>query len=793
VAATKQQKISTPDIPGLLEAYEGNAYPAMREHLATHLGVSADSLRRLALGWAPIVEFKKGKNFTGWWAIPERDDAGEPIGISLRSQNDMKVMLPGSKHGLIFEVNPEHERGSKGYEAGPHNWIRTMDAGVPCPICKRPDGCILSAEDPADPKAVICIREKSGAAKPMKFGYLHIRKPEGQLTGRSALADNGGPVIVVEGMSDAAAAMDLGYNSVGRPSNLACMDMVANLVRGRSVIIVGENDKKADGKEPGREGMITAYQAVRNTCRDVKTVMPPDHIKDLRAWRVKYGLTRDQFEAYVAQHAESPDLPAITDKRASQAESIIESTASDEFFHNVDIAYVRASVVTPRGVRREVFALDEQGYLSVLARRQHSQYSRVPNAQALNDARNALRGKAMYEGPETEVHVRKAYNAEANEIYLDLADDERTQVRITAAGWDFLSDEDSPIYFIRPRGLQALPRPTTGGKLSELRPLLNLATEKEFVLVCSWLLSLFLPSGTLPMLAINGPQGSGKSTCCRIVRRLFDPNEADLRTPPKDDRDLLISARNAGILAFDNFSSLPPALADTFCRISSGSGFSTRQLYTNSGETLISVRRPILLNGIPTDLVSREDARDRTIVVSLSLIDASKRQREVDLWETFDRICPSVLGALLTAVSKALSRWRSIRLDHLPRMSDFVQWVVAAEPQLPWPPGMFLRAYTADRNVANAVAVENSVVGSTIVQLLAHKPTWSGTCLELLGEVNRLGDGRAQGRFDWPRSAKAISNDLDRILPALNAAGVKVQRVKRNYARLINLSLASAS
>jgi len=291
-------------LENLLEKFQGNSYPAMLKHLGEHLGVSAESLTKLALGFAPIVEFKKGLNFSGWWVIPERDADGDPIGLSLRSQSDVKIMHPGSKHGLIYEVNPNHERGGASYQHGAGNWSRTMDAGVLCPICQKPDGCLVSAENPTDPKAAICIRVKEGAKQPMKFGYLHIRKAEGNIQlSSSALPSSDDPVIIVEGMSDTAVAMDLGFISVGRPSNLACMDILADLVRSRQVVIVGENDKKADGKEPGKEGMIAAFQVLKKVCRDIKMVMPPDHVKDLRAWKVKYGLTRELFLTHVAEHA----------------------------------------------------------------------------------------------------------------------------------------------------------------------------------------------------------------------------------------------------------------------------------------------------------------------------------------------------------------------------------------------------------------------------------------------------------------------------------------------------------
>lgn len=285
----------------LLDFFQSNSYPVVLDWLALHLGVSSDSLRRLGVGYAPIVDFKKTKYSTGLWVIPERDSNAELVGLGLRSKDDWKAMYPGSKHGLIYEINPTHTSGERGFSPGPQNWIRTMDAGKVCPVCSKPDGCLLSAENPDDPKAAVCIREKS--SRPLRFGYLHILKPEGDIRGSAALAASDNPVVVVEGGSDVAAAMDMGFVAVGRPSNLACMDMLSDLLRSRDVWVIGENDKKPDGSEPGREGMIAAFQCLRNTCKTVKMLMPPEHVKDLRAWKVKFGLTADALQTAVAESA----------------------------------------------------------------------------------------------------------------------------------------------------------------------------------------------------------------------------------------------------------------------------------------------------------------------------------------------------------------------------------------------------------------------------------------------------------------------------------------------------------
>lgn len=298
------------NIEKLLGQYQGNAFPAMLEVLGNDLGVSADSLRRLALGWAPIVPFKRKTSFCGWWAVPERDADGVPTGLSLRNMSGDKTAYPGSKHGIIYEVNPEHERGGG---AGPGEWIRTMEAGVLCPVCGKPDGCLVNRETPSDPKGdAICIRHTHPVrlgdwTRPQRFGHLHSGR---RALGMSALATNGGPLIVVEGMSDAAAAMDLGFDAAGRPSNLACMDILCDLVRGRKgIIVVGENDARVNKltgqpEAPGRDGMVAAFQMLKRVCGDVSMLMPPPNYKDFRAWKARANLTREQFLEYHDKHQE---------------------------------------------------------------------------------------------------------------------------------------------------------------------------------------------------------------------------------------------------------------------------------------------------------------------------------------------------------------------------------------------------------------------------------------------------------------------------------------------------------
>jgi len=68
-----------------------------------------------------------------------------------------------------------------------------------------------------------------------------------------------------------------------------------------------------------------------------------------------------------------------------------------------------------------------------------------------------------------------------------------------------------------------------------------------------WLLGALRPTGPYPLLCITGIAGMAKTSACRVLQRLIDPNFADLRPFKKED-DMYIGAFNSWVLAFDNIS-----------------------------------------------------------------------------------------------------------------------------------------------------------------------------------------------------------------------------------------------
>jgi hypothetical protein len=104
-----------------------------------------------------------------------------------------------------------------------------------------------------------------------------------------------------------------------------------------------------------------------------------------------------------------------------------------------------------------------------------------------------------------------------------------------------------------------------------------------------------------------------------VARRLIDPNGAPLRSEPREIRDIMIAATNGWIVAYDNLSRLPDWLSDALCRLSTGGGFSTRELCSDTDEVLFEAQRPVALNGIE-ELATRADLLDRAVLVYLPRI-----------------------------------------------------------------------------------------------------------------------------------------------------------------------------
>jgi hypothetical protein len=115
-------------------------------------------------------------------------------------------------------------------------------------------------------------------------------------------------MLVCEGPTDCAAALDLGALAVGRPSCTGGVRHIVELVQrrcpGRVVVM-------ADDDGPGRRGAEALASTLLPYIRQVQVLTPP--AKDLRAW-MRTGATRAQFQGLIAG-APTRRLPRLSARR----------------------------------------------------------------------------------------------------------------------------------------------------------------------------------------------------------------------------------------------------------------------------------------------------------------------------------------------------------------------------------------------------------------------------------------------------------------------------------------------
>lgn len=371
-------------------------------------------------------------------------------------------------------------------------------------------------------------------------------------------------------------------------------------------------------------------------------------------------------------------------------------------------------------------------------------------------------------------------NGGDDNVYLDLCKADWEVVEITPSGWQVIGE--SPVKFRRSSGMLPLPMPKAGGSVDGLHSFLNL-DDSMWPLVIAWLVAALRPWGPYPVLALFAEQGNGKSTTGRLLRDLVDPNAAPLRAEPRDGRDLMIAANNSWCLAYDNLSHVPPRLSDAFCRLSTGGGFATRELYTDQEVVIFDATRPILLTSIE-EVATRADLLERCVIVWLPAIHESSRRPEAKILKALEEARPRILGALLNAVAGALKHLPSTNVDSLPRMADFALWVAAAESVLGWPKGTFMAAYAGNRASAHDVALEASPVARPLLEMLDEQGEWAGTSSDLLEVLeSRVPDQLKRLRV-WPSNARSMSGHLKRLAPNLRAAGWQVEFHREHSRRL---------
>lgn len=491
----------------------------------------------------------------------------------------------------------------------------------------------------------------------------------------------------------------------------------------------------------------------------------PEDLRDEDIPRLALAQERiDQLDRELSALDESPseDQAEPEEERQSQASQLVKFVEQRfELFHDAN---------------KEVYACDfKTGEVRNLASRQfrdcllasfYNETGKTPREQSVREALGTLAGLGRFHGEQREVCLRFA--GAAGDYWIDLAMPGSSRaVRLRPGRWEII--EALEVAFVRPESMQPLPVPIPGGSLELLWKVANVPQGCR-LLVLAWLVECLRPDTPFPVAELLGEQGSAKSTTQTALRRLIDPNACDLRGAPKSVEDIFVSAGACALMSYENISHLSAPMQDALCVLATGGGFAKRKLYSDTEESVISVKRPIVLNGISA-AVTAQDLVDRAITIETPVI--TERQEVTNLWREYEEGRARLLGALLDLAAKALAILPDMRLpaDDRPRLVEFALLGMAVAVAAGHESEDFLREFGASRQESLARTIDASPVAAAVVDMIAGRPQgMNAPAKEILQTLEQY---RPTGCDSWPKSPKGLGDALRRAAPALRQLGIE--------------------
>lgn len=612
--------------------------------------------------------------------------------------------------------------------------------------------------------------------KDEKHGYV-LGEPN-YITGKplynlqGILADVKSPVIVVEGewCADHLARLGALSTTTGSADSVEKTDL--QQLASRSIIIWPDNDSPG---ECYANSLIKALQPLGCEIKqiDVNVLNLPEK-GDVVDW---LALNPDATIDDILNLPSIPieNTPHTTDtngqtkdeaSKQSQTTALVEFTkARVKLFHDKNHAVYGQDLETG-----EIKRLDGRQFKDWLVANFYDVTGKSPRDQSLREALGTLGGLARYRGDCCEVHIRAAQHED--KYYLDLGEPGQSRVVcISAGGWEII--DNAPVYFLRPETLQPLPEPIKNDDISPLWCMVNIP-ECDQLLIITWLIDCLRPETPFPILELIGEQGSAKSTTQTMLRRLIDPNSCELRAAPKSIEDIFVSAGVNWLVSYENISHLSPQAQDALCVLATGGGFAKRKMYTDADESIILVKRPVVLNGISA-AVTAQDLVDRTISIETPRI--TLRTEITDLWEQYRLHHASLLGALLNIFAEALARLKRIELPPAdrPRLAEYAKLGMAVAQTMGKNEMDFLNHFNENRQETIARTIDASPVASALIEWFDECCGRRTTVLPVKQLFIAVEQKKPLNTDSWPRSAKGFADALRRLAPALRSVGIEVR------------------
>lgn len=380
-----------------------------------------------------------------------------------------------------------------------------------------------------------------------------------------------------------------------------------------------------------------------------------------------------------------------------------------------------------------------------------------------------IEAHALFSSETIHLAVRVAKHKDS--YYYDLGN----QVVRTCADGYFIENHP-PTMFQRYRSNVEQVLPEEGGSIDRLFDFVNIQNPNDKLLAKVFVVTSLIPDIAHPICAIYGPQGSAKSTLCRILSALIDPSNTT-EIAAGEMKEFMLAASHRWVLPLDNLAQLKDDFSDLLCKCVTGVGISKRKLYTDDEEFIRNFRRVVILNGINLP-AKKADLLDRCIILELDRVKTHKRCSEQWLIEGFNRELGKILGACFDVLSKAMRIYPTLDVKELPRMADFALWGCAVTKAMGLNENEFLSAYNHNIKTQTEEALCASPLASVILEYLKKEEELKGTPSEVLHKLRSCIDLAGVNPRSFPQNAWSFGRRLLEIKTNLEALGYVVERGK---------------
>lgn len=383
-------------------------------------------------------------------------------------------------------------------------------------------------------------------------------------------------------------------------------------------------------------------------------------------------------------------------------------------------------------------------------------------------------------------------------------------VKISSDGtWEMNAKPTQDVYFYRNANVGPL-EISDEGHISGVKDFFthtNIPEEMKGNIVAFIIHSIVSPDADQPLLFIQGQQGNGKTTSAERIKQIFFPTvgigqEEAKAGLPDSISDLNAILKQDGLPFYDNITGLPLAMSDAICRVATGSGFSTRKLYSDADLAQSKYRRPQIMTSVDT-ITMRPDLQTRAVFIDPPKLrqDGGHYQLGSVMKNAWYRDLPQIRAAFLSLASEVLKRKTSKiaqaeeegkSLKFTTRLSDF-EFTSMVCDEILIENEVFPEGYDSvaareqsqrELRQASVPAVIDFLINCDDIQEIKHAKAG-----DLLDEIRSIAKDRGTPTDFFPRSGRGLTPALNDNMEVLEEHfDVEIEISSRNKQKFFSLS-----